>query len=133
MHIYAKLVLSLFIVGSVGCSTNSKQAFDAYTLSECDVGDSCSLTGEIFIARGVPASVANLKLDSAECVALSLPEEAYKNKKLQFSKVRVFGVVYSQPSLFETDIVSYKLLDRMVAVGICETGKVIYVEKIKRF
>jgi len=132
VHFYTKLVLSLNILGIVSCSTSSKLVPDSYSLEECDIGDSCSLEGEIFISRGVPASVANLKFENGECVALSLPEVEYKNKRLQFSKVRIVGSAHFQPPSFETGIVSYELLDRTVAAGICETGKIIYVEQVSR-
>jgi len=132
VHLYTKLVLSLSMLGIVSCSTNSKLVPDSNSLEDCSLGDSCSLEGEIFISRGVTASVANLELASGECVALSLPEVKYKNKKLQFSKVRIIGVAHIQPYSFETGIISYELLDRTVAAGICETGKIIYVEQVFR-
>lgn len=97
--------------------------------AQCVEGMECTIEGNLFVYRGSPASVAELKTPY-RCFAVALAGSDYRiYHKKNGSSVRLRGVAYSQSSA--ENVVSYRLADRDVATGICSSGLIIYAEKVE--
>lgn len=130
MHIQAKLMYLLLALPAISACvvTGTPRMYEDDT--ECHAGRECRVTGSLFIYRGVPASVAELKT-AAGCLALALRNDDYtKLKDAQGKTVRVSGRAFEQS--YAEGVASYQLEDRWVATGICPSGPIVYVTEITR-
>lgn len=128
MYIYSKQIVTLLLVAAAaGCvSTITRTTQDI----ECKVGKECTIIGELFVYRGSPASIAELKTEDG-CFAISLaPEEYSRYHKIMGVRVRVTGTSYTQD--LANSVVSYRFRDRDVATGICPSGLVIYAVRVEQ-
>lgn len=130
MHIHTKLICALLALPAIGaCAATGVQPLGENDM-ECRVGEECQSTGKLFIYRGVPASVAELKTD-AGCLALALLESDYTRlKNLQGESFQVRGKALEQN--YAEGVTSYQIEDRWVATGICPSGPILYVTEIVR-
>jgi hypothetical protein len=128
MHIYSRqIILGMLVPPLVGCapvpSPNQSE------IQSCEKGKMCTVSGNIFVYRGSPASVAELKTSDG-CFAVSLtPEDYTRYHKIRGGRVRVTGISYDQDAA--DGVVSYRLRDRDVATGICSSGLVIYATRLE--
>lgn len=130
MHIHAKLICLLLALPAISACVVTGAPTIREDDTECLAGGECRATGNLFIYRGVPASVAELKTDSG-CLALALRNDDYtKLKDAQGKTFRVSGMAFEQ-SVAE-GVASYQLEDRWVATGICPSGPILYVTEIAR-
>lgn len=133
MYIHSKQIIAVLCATAVaGCvSTNATTTLHAEATldAECVEGKECTIEGSLFVYRGSPASVAEIKTPY-RCFAVALAADEYRiYHKKNGSSVRLRGVAYSQSSA--ENVVSYRLLDRDVATGICSSGPIIYAEKVE--
>lgn len=130
MHVHTRLMFFLLAFSAIGgCATaDSRKLHENY--AKCRVGAECQAIGRLFIYRGVPASVAELKTATG-CLALALPDDQYERlRKSQGQTFRVSGRAFEQSRA--EGVTSYQLEDRWVATGICASGLVLYVSEIAR-
>ncbi len=100
-------------------------------IEDCEIGNKCNISGELEIYVGSSGGMGSLKKDS-DCTALALPMFILDDKvKWENKKVRVSGEVFAQH--YDPMIISFMLKDRSVAVGICNSDKIIYVDMIKKY
>lgn len=126
MYIHAiKIVIStLFFFTCTSCAIKNHEIGD---LQICEENKKCELEGNLYVYRGSPASVAEIET-SRGCFAVALNKNDYLKYQKNDSYVRVYGTAYKQN--YGSDIVSYTLLDREVATGICPLGLILYAEKM---
>lgn len=131
MHIYTKLMFPLLAVFLLGaCVGAGHLLLMNHVEASCRVGEDCESVGKLFIYRGVPASVAELKT-SKGCLALALAEGEYqKLRSFQGQNFRVRGPAFAQT--YAEEVTSYQLKDRWVATGICSASPIIYVTEITK-
>jgi hypothetical protein len=133
MYIHSKQIILLLCATAVaGCiSTDATTMLHTETTpdTECVEGKECTIEGNLFVYRGSPASVAEIKTPY-RCFAAALAADEYRiYHKRNGSSVRLRGVAYRQSSA--ENVVSYRLLDRDVATGICSSGLIIYAQKVE--
>ena len=133
MYIHSKQIIVLLCAAAVaGCvSTSARMTPNAETTpdAECVEGKECTIEGNLFVYRGSPASVAEIKTPY-RCFAVALAGDDYRiYHGKNGSSVRLHGVAYSQSSA--ENVVSYRLLDRDVATGLCSSGLIIYAQKVE--
>jgi hypothetical protein len=96
----------------------------------CAIGAPCTVTGDMSIYRGSPASVAEIRT-SRRCFAAALDDHVYRaHRRWSGRRVQVSGTLFEQPS--GGSVISYELNGRPVAAGVCPSGPVIFVESIRR-
>ncbi len=128
MHFHS-LKLALFAFASFAPNLAISASSKPVNPGACQLDKLCTVSGKLYVYRGVQASVAELKT-SRTCFAAALPEKAYlRYQRKRGVLVRITGLVYSQETA--DGIVSYRLQDRDVATGVCSSGPVIYVTKIQ--
>ena len=132
MHIYSKLGLFILVVGCVpyqgGLSNDASYLSDTFDV--CKVGSLCNLEGKLYVHRGVPVSVAELRLPT-ECYALLLPESTFPFwARKQGIAVHIKGRAYSQS--YAPGVISVAVLDRQMATGFCGDNPAIYVDDIRK-
>jgi hypothetical protein len=97
--------------------------------SVCAVSSYCVVEGYLTLHEGMPASVGVVETSSG-CVALALERAIFDARDRWDGKyVRVAGWAYTQPAV--DTVYWYKLKDRMVSLGVCDAGPVVYVENIE--
>ena len=132
MYVYSKQIVLLLCAAFVGSCAYSRTAVPNDQLlsqTACVEGQECTIEGKLFVYRGSPASVAELKAGN-RCFAVALELNKYKYYAQKNGlTVRLRGVAYSQRTA--ENVVSYRLLDRDVATGICSSGLVIYAKKVE--
>ena len=131
MYFHARLIFiyikTIFFLSLISCSS-FEGAATSQAFNSCKVAERCQLKGRLEIYVGSSGSVGVLN-GREECIALALPKTIYENKTSWEKRVVVEGKAYSQHSA--QGVISYQIKDRWVAVGLCETGVILYVDKIK--
>lgn len=131
MQIYTRLIkagLFLFIISFIMSCQNNPLTSESFETLSCDVGELCTVKGKLEIYRGVPASVGVLT-QGGQCLTLALPKRIIEDYLTWNEKnVVVKGRSYAQK--ISGWIVSYSLFDRVVAVGMCDSPTVLYVDEI---
>jgi hypothetical protein len=122
------LPIVLFLAFANSCANevreNTISKFD-----QCAIGEICKLNGRLSVFVGTHGRVGVLDI-RGDCIAVSLPAHVYdKKSKWEGKVVSVVGKVYSQA--VGGGIISYELEDRMIAAGMCDKGKIVYVTEIK--
>ena len=113
--------LILAACGSVGEGDERSYA------GPCVIDEYCIVEGRLALLRGAPGSTGVIS-GTTWCVALALDKAVYREfDRWNDALVRVSGVAYRQP----TELLWYELDGRRVALGVCDSGPVIYVEKIQ--
>ena len=125
MHIYSKeIVLAASVVLLIGCAPLPVDG----SANGCSKDRECTVTGDMYVYRGVPGSVAEIRTREG-CIAVALPQEDYvRYQKRRGLRVRVTGIAYNQGAA--EGVVSFRLRDREVATGICSSALVIYATKV---
>lgn len=128
MHIYARLITSTAFVLLASCSTveNTDQPPPD---TSCEIGEKCTIVGELHVYRGSPASVAEISTPQG-CFAAALEDSLYRSAhSWNGRKVRASGTLYSQDNT--AGIISYELNGRSVATGICSSRPIMFVDDIQ--
>jgi hypothetical protein len=126
MRVHPKLACVLSLLVLTHCAAASLENAQ----SSCEIGGSCAREGVLTIHRGVPASVGVLE-SGGSCLALALPEKSYAQyARWNGATIRATGRIFSQAAA--QNVTSYKLEDRWVAAGVCETGRILYVDRLVR-
>ena len=128
MYIRARQVV-VFVIGML-LSTWSFCANGTDASTDCSVGGECTVQGELQIYRGLPTSTGVVRLNT-DCWLLALPMDVWlKYDSWNKKHVIVTGEAFS--NLAASDVIWFGVRDRRVAVGICDSPIVIYVNTIKR-
>lgn len=101
----------------------------------CRAGSHCTLQGKLALLPGAPAGAAVVDLGD-ECVKLALPDEFYVDPiRSQWNgrTVTVDGSAFAQPdSNVDGDLLTwYSEKDRRLAIGACDNGLGIYVDRMR--
>lgn len=107
-------------------------------LASCVPGGECVVAGRLtFHAGQPPAWVAHLEVGD-KCAKLALPDEFFENedqrRRWNGTEVVATGGAFAQPMFDETDgsvTLWYEEGDRKIAMGMCDHGTVIFVEKMR--
>ena len=122
------LIITLFAT-LFSCAKNTSK-IEYNQVQKCEIGENCILKGSLDLYNNVNHGAVGVLDLQGDCIALALPPSIYEQKKWDTEKMVIIkGKVYSQPV---GGIVSYQLIDRQVAGGVCEKGKIIYVTEIKK-
>lgn len=126
MYVHARLIISAsLLLGS--CST--VEGIPPTSDPSCEIGGTCTITGELYVYRGSPASVAEIRTPQG-CFAAALEESLYRSAhSWNGRKVRASGTLYSQGNT--AGIISYELNGRSVATGICPSRPIMFVDDIR--
>lgn len=118
------LVTMLQAVVLVACAS-ATELFDS---RPCEIRKHCTVEGPLGLHAGYPGSVGVIR-GKAWCVALALDKAIHRERDRWDGKlVRASGMAYEQP----IELSWYELDGRRVALGVCDSGPVIYVEKIEQ-
>src|SRR5690606_27921088 len=99
------------------------------TGTSCEIGETCTIVGELHIYRGSPASIAEI-LTPEGCFAAALEDHFYRDaNSWNGRKVRASGILYSQDNT--VGIISYELNGRSVATGICSSRPIMFVDDLR--
>lgn len=129
VHIHFQKMVAVFLSLLAGCTSTRLQGPTESNALGCEKGHTCVLEGQLFVYRGSPASVAELRTANG-CFAVALTTGDYARfHKRMGARVRVSGPSYDQGAA--DGVVSYRLRDRDVATGICSAGLVIYATKVE--
>lgn len=109
MHVQAKSVIAILAgVWLVGCAPGIE---GTPAPPSCAVGSRCTLEGTLYVFRGTPASVAELRTANG-CNALAFAEADYRRyEKRRGQRVRVSGTAYSNGTA--ENVASVTIRDRM--------------------
>jgi hypothetical protein len=99
-------------------------------IATCEVGSECELVGQLTVYVGASASVGVLQMGN-DCMPMALSDEVYAVwRQWDKQRVRVRGAAYSHDGA--DGVLSYELLSRWIATGVCGRGKVLYVTAVER-
>lgn len=132
MYIHSRQITQATMISLVltSCIMAGQRTDFSESLDECSVDQSCSLSGRLEIISGYPSSVGVLRLEK-ECITLALPPNILRDKNRWNNEMVVLsGSVYSHESA--EAVISYTLIDREVATGLCDPNRVVYVQSIER-
>jgi hypothetical protein len=130
MFFYARLIaFSLPITILVVACAHSMNDDFVEEGHECQIGERCTVIGDLFIYRGSMASIAEIRT-SQGCFAASLDEGIYQSyRDWNGRKVRASGLSYRQN--YSEGVISYEINGRNIATGICPSGVLLLVDSIR--
>lgn len=128
MHVHARLITSAAFVLLTSCST-VESTDPLPTDASCEIGETCTIVGELHVYRRRPASVADIRTPQG-CFAAALEDSVYRSARSWNGRtVRASGTLYSQDNT--AGIISYELNGRCVVTGICPSRPIMFVDDIR--